>query len=229
MRINSIFYDNYLKALKDVQDITEPRNTESKQIKELIYINNHIKRYYNGTEFSYATFEVMNGFRYKVTADARIYKVKGRTLKEIKPHILTSISTPYRAFRYMSKDKVQHNILLSLVLCVCAYESFLPLYLSSKSWVVNHTIIAEPGEERDLSVDNIQALEVCTHQQNIRHGYFVKRYRIYGVSVQSSDLDDLERELVPIDDNMSDTLKDKMIAFNKRTVREFYMRKGLSV
>lgn len=229
MRIKNLYYNDYLKALKETQGNTEPRNTESQHIQELLYINSHIKRYYNGIEFSHAEFEVMNGWKYKVTADAKIYKVEGRKLKEVKPHILTSLSTPYRALRYMTKDRVQHNITLHMVLCVAAYHDFLSLYLSDKSLRVNHTVIAEPGNDRDLSLDYIWNLEVCTHQQNLVHGHFIKRYNLYGLSVQYEDIAELEHELVSIDETMSDTLKEKMIAFNKRTVREFYQRKGLRV
>ena len=129
MRIKNRFYNDYLKSLILTSGNTEPRNTESKQMQELIYINNHIQRFYNGNFFSYAIFETLGGFRYKVTSDARIYKVDKGMLKEVKSHTMANMTTTYKALRYMYQG-VQHNVHMHLVMMVCAYPDFLEAYLS---------------------------------------------------------------------------------------------------
>ena len=65
MKLKNRFYNDYLKSLVLTQGSTEPRSTESKQMQELIYMNNHIQRFYNGNYFSYAVFENSKEVRIK--------------------------------------------------------------------------------------------------------------------------------------------------------------------
>lgn len=227
MKIKNLFYNDYLKVLRNTQGHVEAREPDSQHMQELGYINDHIERHWNGTDFSYAIFYTQNGFKYKVTSDAKIYKIKDGKLKAIKPHIYTNLSTQYKALRYMdSTDKKQHNVLLHLVMMVCAYPEFYETYLSNKDFKVNHTIIVE-GDNRGDYLESIYNLELTTHNLNIKHGWFIKRYGLYNVHVEAEDLSELEPILIKLDDEMSDELKQKVIKMNKKAVDDYYVKRGL--
>lgn len=230
MRIKNRFYNNYLKALRETQGNVTPRNAESKQIQELEFINNHIQRFYHGDYFSHAIIEVLNGFKYKITADAKIYKIENGTLKPIKPHSMANLSTLYRALRYnSSEDSSQHNVHLHLVMMVCAYPEFFETYMSNTDLKVNHTIIAGDLHEREDFYDAYYNLELTTHALNLRHGWFVKRYGLWGVHLEAEDIGELEPNLIKLDDTMSNELKYKVIRMNVGTVKDYYLKKGLAV
>lgn len=226
MRIKNKFYNDYLKSLVLTEAKTKPRNVETQQMQELIYINNNIKRFYNGTEFSFAVFEVMHGFTYKVTADARIYKVDNCKLKEIKPHVMANMSTTYTALRYMYKGK-QHNIHMHLIMMVCAYPDFLDAYVGNSEYRVNHCMIAKNENDRSYLYDMIYNLEICTHSVNLRHGRFCRRYGIFNTHIEAEDLDDLLPLMIPVNENMSDELREKVKRMNRIAVNNYYMERGL--
>lgn len=228
MKLKNRFYNDYLKSLILTQGNTEPRSTESKQMQELIYINNHIQRFYNGNYFSYAIFKTIGGFTYKVTSDARIYKVDGIRLKEIKPHTMANMTTTYKALRYMYQG-VQHNVHMHLVMMVCAYPDFLDAYLSDNLLRVNHCTIAEKQEDRNDLYDMVSNLEVIQHSTNLRHGRFIHRYGLYNTHLEAEDMDALVGSLIPLSEGMSDELKSKVKRLNRSVVNNFYMEKGLSL
>lgn len=228
MKLKNRFYNDYLKSLVLTQGSTEPRSTESKQMQELIYMNSHIQRFYNGNYFSYAVFETLGGFRYKVTTDARIYKIKDGTLKEVKAHIMANMSTTYTALRYMYQGE-QHNIHMHLVMMVCAYPDFLDAYLSNNLFRVNHCMIAEDDNDRSDLYDMLSNLEICTHSTNLRHGRFCHKYGIYNTHIESEDLDELLPLMIPLSDDMNDELRERVKRMNKAAVNNFYMERGLAL
>ena len=227
MKLKSKKYNNYLRTVRQLQGRTTEKSSDSKQMYELGYINRHIKRHYRDGRFVKATFKTFNGFRYEITANAELYKIDKGEKKAIKPHIMSNLGTTYASLRYMVReDGKQHNIPLHLLMMTAAYEEFYDTYKSSKDYRVNHTYIAENDEQRTQDYDAYYNLELVTHSQNLLHGHFIKRYGIYDTHVEAEDIPALESKLIKLDDNMCKELKDTVISMNKRTVNEYYMRKG---
>lgn len=196
-------YNYYLKALSDLNEETDkikPKSKDSKYLKELEYINNHITRYYDKYgNFKKADFKTSADIKYTIYADGEIEKHKDGVTKRLKSHIKDK--TNYRVITVKSKvcdtDKSGgQQIYMHHIMMIAAYEEFLDAFMSRKNLVVNHICICEPNTERLNSIDAVWNLEVIAQKQNIEHGKFIHKYGLYNVPVEAEDISILRDYLI---------------------------------
>lgn len=207
MKIKNFSYNYYLKALRELNDLTDtikPKSKETKVYKELNYINHHIERIYdNEDNFVKANFTTSEGISYTIYAGGEIDEHKDGVTRrlELQTMKVNEGRSNYRAFDVRSTvcdlDKSgKQRIFFHILMMVAAYEEFLETYMSRKNYVVNHTCICDFAENRVNNFDAIWNLELIIQRKNIIHGKFVRKYGLFNIPVEAEDMCILARYLV---------------------------------
>lgn len=183
-------------------------------------------------EFQSATFELSDG-AYKVNntfvvrkldnagdvQELPVHYCKGGIYPEyiisgmpVKAYVLSMIAADDTAFeKYQSGLEINHTVISKVepkLLNIGCDSSY------------NKGVVIDTAPLKKISADP-NYLEFCTRSENVRHGKFIKEFRLYDTYVSAKDIDELRKFLIPYDPSLCDR-QDDWIRWNRDKVESFY-------